>query len=195
MFEYFQSAPWSVLMLGLATGFVFGFLLQRGGVTRYKVILGQFLWADHTVLRVMLTAVAVGAIGVWTLHGLYGVPLHLKTSALVANTLGGIIFGVGMALLGYCPGTGVGAVGDGSCHAIFGVLGMFAGAGVYAEVYPFIQGNLLSMADLGKVTWSDLTGIPVSVMVGLVVLFVLVVLYNLRDRPQPSGDARSTQPG
>jgi hypothetical protein len=55
--------PPSKLMLGLATGFVFGFLLQKGRVTKYQVIVGQFQLRDFTVLKTMLTAVAVGGGG------------------------------------------------------------------------------------------------------------------------------------
>lgn len=186
MFNYFTTASPEMLLMGLLTGIVFGFLLQRGGVTRYRVIIDQFLWKDHTVLKVMLTAVAVGAIGIWTLHGLYDVPLHIKASKLAANVGGGVIFGVGMALLGYCPGTGVGAIGDGSRHAIFGILGMFAGAAIYAEIYPYIQNNLLQTADLGKITWIDLTGLSVSTTVGIVVLLIGGILYFL-PASGPSG--------
>ena len=68
MFEYLRFDSPGKLAMGLITGLVFGFLLQRGGVTRFRVILGQFLWANHTVIRVMFTAVVVGSIGVWAMH-------------------------------------------------------------------------------------------------------------------------------
>ncbi len=184
MFEYFNTASPEMLLMGLFTGLVFGFLLQRGGVTRYRVILGQFLWKDHTVLKVMLTAVAVGAVGIWSLYGLYGISLHLKASVLGANLVGGVIFGVGMALLGYCPGTGVGAIGDGSRHAFAGILGMFTGAALYPEVYPLIAGNLLQWSDLGKITWTNLLGLPMPVMVGILVVGIGALLYALPGSPK-----------
>ncbi|MHC5001987.1 MAG: YeeE/YedE thiosulfate transporter family protein, partial [Planctomycetota bacterium] len=103
------------LALGAATGLVFGFLLQKGGVTRFQVIVGQFLLKDFTVLKVMLTAIVVGAIGIYGMRAAgMDVPLHVKGTALLANVLGGLIFGVGMAILGYCPGTALAAIGDGS---------------------------------------------------------------------------------
>jgi len=114
--------PWNMLLLGLATGLAFGFLLQRGGVTKYPIIVGQFLWANHTVLRTMLTAIVVGSAGVLAMHQLWDIKLHVKEATLWGNILGGGIFGIGMALLGYCPGTGIGAIADGSRHAIWGVL-------------------------------------------------------------------------
>jgi len=175
------------LILGLVTGLVFGFLLQRGGVTRYRVIVGQFLWTDHTVLRTMLTAVVVGSIGVYALHQFGDVSLHVKGATVLANVLGGLIFGVGMVVLGYCPGTGVAALGDGSRHATFGILGMLVGAALYAEVYAFLKGNLLAVCDLGKVTLPEATGL--SPWVFVVILFVMaLVLFAILK----SMDSRST---
>mgnify|MGYP004136876501 CR=1 FL=1 len=54
-----------MIVAGLLTGVVFGVLLQKAHVTRYEVIVGQFLFKDFTVLKVMLTAIVVGAVGVF----------------------------------------------------------------------------------------------------------------------------------
>lgn len=163
------------LFSGLLTGLVFGFLLQRATVTRFRTIVGQFLWVDHTVLRTMFTAVVVGSIGVYAMHQWWDVPLHLKSATLLANALGGVIFGVGMAILGYCPGTGLGAIGEGSRHAIFGVIGMIVGAGVYAELHPWVSRTLLPVADLGKTTLPEQTGLsPWLFIIALVVLAFIV---------------------
>lgn len=175
------------LVYGLLTGFVFGFLLQRAGVTRYRVILGQFLWVDHTVLRTMLTAVVVGSVGVYAMHQAWDVPLHLKSAAILANILGGLIFGIGMVVLGYCPGTGIGALGDGSRHASFGVLGMLVGAAAYAELYPSMKDTVLSICDLGKVTIpSEVNLSPWIFIIGLAVIAIIVfALLRGRDlQPQ-----------
>lgn len=170
------------LILGLATGLIFGFLLQRGAVSRFRVILGQFLLKNHTMLRVMLTAIVVGAIGIWAMHQLWGVALHIKGAAILGNIIGGAIFGVGMVVLGYCPGTGVAAMGEGSRHAIFGVLGMLAGGAIYAELAAAMSDSVLKVADLGK---AKLPGESA----GLAWLFVVItavaagVLFRLLHRP------------
>lgn len=165
-------APGKDLLLGALTGLVFGFLLQRARVTRYSVIAGQFLFKDFTVLKVMLTAVVVGALGVYGMRALgMDVALHIKSAMLWGNVVGGLIFGVGMAVLGYCPGTGVAALGDGSRHAIPGLLGMIVGSAVYAELHPWFNAHLLSASDLGKVTLPGELGVSVWVFViGLAVL-------------------------
>ena len=102
------------LFLGLIFGVVFGFLLQKGGATRYEVILGQLLLTDFTVLKIMLTAVLVGMPGVYAMKEMGWVSLAPKSGSLGMNVIGGLIFGAGFALLGYCPGTIVGAIGSGA---------------------------------------------------------------------------------
>jgi uncharacterized protein len=173
---------WGVLLLGLVTGLVFGFLLQRGGVTKYKIIVGQFLLANFTVLRIMLTAIVVGSIGVLAMHQLWDVKLHIKEATIWGNILGGGIFGVGMVLLGYCPGTGVAAMADGSRHAIGGVLGMLLGAAIYAEVETWAKEHILSVCTLGKTTLAEQTHIsPWFFVIGLAIISMLLFRW-LRNK-------------
>lgn len=101
------------LVLGLFTGILFGILLQKGGVAKYRVILGQFLLKDWTVVKVMGTAVVVGMIGIYALLPTGMVSLHIKPLQWGGIIFGGLMFGVGMSLLGYCSGTGVAACGEG----------------------------------------------------------------------------------
>ena len=97
------------LILGFLFGIVFGFLLQKGGVAKYHILLGVLLLEDFTVIKVMLSAIIVGMLGIFTLHGLGLVELHIKPTRYAANIFGGLLFGVGFALIGYCPGTGTAA--------------------------------------------------------------------------------------
>lgn len=182
--------PLPMVIGGLMLGFVFGFLLQKGGVATYRVIVGQFLWVDHTVLKVMLTAILVGSIGVYAMLGLGLIEgLLVKPAVLLGNLIGGLIFGVGMVGLGYCPGTGVAAAGSGSRHAWYGILGMIFGAAVFTELYPWFDAAVISKVDLGKVTFADLTGVSPWVFVagiGLlaIVLFTYAERYGIREPTQ-----------
>jgi hypothetical protein len=177
------------LTYGLATGLVFGFLLQRGGVTRYRVIVGQFLMKDHTVLKTMLTAVVVGAIGVWAMHLFGGVSLHVKSANILANIVGGTLFGFGMVLLGYCPGTGVAALGDGSRHALFGILGMLVGAAAYAEVHSMLKDSVLTVWSYGKVTFPEITGLSPWLFVTALFLLAAALFAGLKVLETRSQDA------
>ena len=109
------------LALGLISGIAFGFLLQKGRVAKFHVIVGQFLLKDWTVLKVMLTAVAVGAVGVWAMVSLGMASLTIKPAAFGGVIVGAVLFGVGMAIFGYCPGTSVAACGEGRRDAMVGV--------------------------------------------------------------------------
>lgn len=179
-------ASWSDLAQGALVGLVFGFLLQKGRVTRADVILNQFLFRDFTVLKVMLTAIIVGAIGVWGMLQFGMIEhLHVKNATLYGNAVGGLIFGVGMAILGYCPGTGVAALGDGSRHAIFGVLGMIVGAAVYSETHAWMNTHLNKLFDMGKATAPSATGLsPWWFIAGLLVVAVgvFVAIERLEER-------------
>ncbi len=146
------------LALGLVTGFVFGVLLQKGRVTKYEVIVGQFLGRDFSVVKIMGSAVVVGSIGIYALLPTEAVNLHIKPLMWAGILIGGLLFGIGMAVLGYCPGTGVAACGEGRKDAYVGVLGMLLGAAVYVTLYPNLSKLAESLGDAGQLTLPQLTG-------------------------------------
>jgi hypothetical protein len=124
------------LLKGLGTGIIFGFLLHRGGVTDYNVLVGQLLLEDFTVAKIILTAIVVGMLGVHFLSDRKLIELKPKSGSLRRTIPGGLIFGVGFALLGYCPGTIAGAIGQGSIDALIpGLLGIFSGSFFFAAFY------------------------------------------------------------
>ena len=124
------------LMKGLGTGIVFGFLLQRGGVTDYNVLVGQLLLEDFTVAKIILTAIVVGMIGVHFLSDRNIIELKPKSGSLRRTIPGGLIFGAGVAMLGYCQGTIAGAIGHGSIDALIpGLLGIVTGSFFFAAFY------------------------------------------------------------
>jgi hypothetical protein len=144
------------LCLGLVMGIVFGFLLQKGGVTRYNVIIGQLLLRDFTVVKVMLSAMVTGMIGVHLFQSLGMVQLHPKPGSVGSVVIGGLIFGVGFGLLGYCPGTMMGAVGQGSLDALFGgVVGMLIGTGLFSVMHTRLEKNVLTTINFGEITWPE----------------------------------------
>ncbi|NUQ73359.1 MAG: YeeE/YedE family protein [Polyangiaceae bacterium] len=149
--------PAGKLLLGLAAGVAFGGLLQKGRVAKYEVILDQLLLKDWTVLKIMGTAVAVGSIGVHALERLGLTKLSVKPMNAGGITIGAAIFGAGMAILGYCPGTCVAAVGEGRSDAAAGLFGMLAGAGAFVALYPKLK-PIIESGSLGKVTLPTLTG-------------------------------------
>ncbi|MDC0677821.1 MULTISPECIES: DUF6691 family protein [Sorangium] len=143
--------PLGKLALGLATGTAFGAFLQRGGASDADLIMSQLLLRDGAVARIMSTAAAAGSIGTHTLRAAGATELDVKPFQVRSVILGGVAFGAGMAVLGYCPGTTLAAVGEGRRDAMFGLLGMVAGALAFIRVYPHIK-EVVEATDLGKVT-------------------------------------------
>lgn len=156
------------LIFALVFGLAFGFLLQKGGVGKYNVLVGQLLLQDWTVAKIMMTAILVGMIGVFALNRAGKVNLHIKPTRLGANIIGGLIFGAGFALIGYCPGTAAAALGQGSWDAVFGMGGLIAGSYLYAEFSGTVNGTIEKWGDRGKLLLPDLVHLPRGVVVAIV---------------------------
>ncbi len=141
------------LGLGLLLGIAFGILLQKGGATSYDVLVGQLLLRDFTVLKIMLSAVLTGMIVVHLLRSAGLVRLHPKPGSLGSSALGGLLFGAGFGVLGYCPGTLAGACGHGALDALLGGLpGLLIGAWLLAMLYPRLRPRVLAWGDVGERT-------------------------------------------
>jgi len=165
-------------MIGLILGIPFGFLLQKGGVTKYDVIIGQLLLTNFTVVKVMLSAVVTGMIGVHLLRSFGLAALHPKPGSFGSSVIGGLIFGVGFALLGYCPGTIAGAVGQGALDGLFGgMAGILLGAGLFAKAYPKLDRAILRRADFGEITFPQLFRVNPWVIIPPVAIGIILLLF------------------
>lgn len=175
----FPISGTAALVLAVVFGFAFGWLLHRGKVTDYNVIVNQFRLRDFTVLKVMMTAIIVGGIGVLWLVDMGAAKYHLRDANMLAVLLGAGMFGVGMVLYGYCPGTGAAAIATGSLHALVGAFGMMLGAMIYAYTFAWVSSAILPVWSLGKLTLSSVSGIPtgwifVILIVAATALFAVV---------------------
>lgn len=175
------------LVLAIVFGFAFGWLLHRGRVADYNTIVRQFLFKDFTVLKVMLTAIIVGGIGVFLLVQMGYAKFHIKPSDLLAISLGAGLFGIGMVLYGYCPGTAVAAIGAGSVHALVGAFGMIIGGILYALSFDGVSQAILPVWALGKVQLPQLLGVGAPVLFAVLGLFVLVFFVILERRSVKPG--------
>lgn len=169
------------LVLGLIFGVVFGFLLQKGGVAKYEVLMGQFFLTDFTVLKVMLTAIVVGMVGIFSMRAMGLVKLHVKPTQYAANITGGLVFGVGMGLLGYCPGTGAAALGQGNYDAIAGIVGLMVGSYVYAETSDYLSATIQRIGNRGHIMLPDLIRMRVTVFLVIFVPLLVASLFILQN--------------
>ena len=165
------------LLLGFLAGIGFGFLLQKGGVTYYDVIIDQLLLRDFTVVKIMLSAMVTGMIGVHLLVGLGLAQLHPKPGSVGTTVIGALIFGIGFGTLGYCPGTAVAAVGHGALDALLGgIVGMLAGAAAFAALYPRLKATILDKGSFGSPTVPRLLNVNPWVIIVAVAVAVIGLL-------------------
>lgn len=144
------------ILLGLGTGTLFGFFLHKGSASEHHAISGQLRLRDSSVLKIMGTATAVGAMGTQILMRLGLTKAKVKPLNTGGIVLGGTLFGTGMAILGYCPGTNMAAMGKGHKDAVAGMIGMFVGALAFVRLYPSLK-PLIEKGSMGKRTLPEMT--------------------------------------
>lgn len=164
-----------MLIFGLLTGILFGFLMQRGRVVRYDKQLGALRFQDMTIVKFMMSAIIVGMVGLHFFDAFGLVKFLYKPTILGENITGGILFGLGWGLLGYCPGTQGGALGEGRWDALWGIIGMIIGAGLFAESYPYLKENILSWGNYGYLTIPQLFGVSRWLIITVFTVSVLLL--------------------
>lgn len=171
------------LLIGFLIGCAFGAILFLGGASSYRKILGTLLLKDMTIIKLMMTAIGVGSLGIYLLD-LGGLAhMSIKPAYVWGVIAGGAIFGIGWAVSGYCPGTCVVGTSEGKKDAIFTLVGGLVGAFIFSMVFPTLDALLLQNANLGKLTMEQIIGID---GIYLAIPFSLALLYGaffvLKDR-------------
>lgn len=174
----------TAIVHSLALGFLFGWMLHKAGLTRYATIVNVFRLRDLTVIRFMLVALVVGGVGTQLLVELglaHGAPV--PPTRLAANLVGGVVFGVGMATAGYCPGTIVAQAGEGHLDAwLAGLTGLVAGALGFGLLHPIIVPRLATLGAHGRVTIPQLLGASPWLVLLVFAQLVVVLLLALHGR-------------
>ncbi len=163
----------------LVFGSVFGLIIQYASLNKYNVISAQSKLKNNTVIKTILLAIGIGAILLSVIIGLGLASFHVKPFVLGGVIFGGLIFGSGMAILGYCPGTLAISVGEGSIDAVVGIIGGLFGGLIFTVLLPNIQ--WLIGLNLGKISLFSAIGdhqlIYYFTVVAIGVLFVLGAFF------------------
>jgi uncharacterized membrane protein YedE/YeeE len=173
----------SGILIGLATGIVFGFALEKSRVFEPGVIVGQMQFRNFIMLKVFLAAVVTGLVVLAVLNGMFGVALSLKPLLWKADVIGGLILGAGIVVAGACPGTSLAQLGAGYKDALFVVAGGIAGAIVYGYNDAAITALFAEKGD--KLGLDTMLGLPFW-MVALAVAAVLAVALFALEMWAPS---------
>lgn len=141
----------------LIFGFIFGAILQYASLNKFDVISGLAIRENFAVAKAISVAIGIGVILLSILIALGFASYHIKPFIFVGIVLGGLIFGTGMAILGYCPGTLAISLGEGSIDALIGIVGGLFGGLVYTILLPSISAFL--GPDFGSISLNSLMGI------------------------------------
>lgn len=171
----------------LGIGFCFGWLLERTGLARYDRVVNVFRFRDFAVLKFLLSALVVGAVGIQVALAL-GLTLSVPVPAtfLAGNFIGGLFFGIGMALSGFCPGTIAAGIGEGRLdYLIPGSLGLVAGALIFGALYPLLS-SILARSVHAASTISQWCGIDPWLIVVLFAELAAIICYLVERSARPN---------
>jgi hypothetical protein len=184
-----EDLPWLLALSALATGTVFGYVLQRGGFCLTRALSNAVLMRDGTILRAYLLALLVAMVGVQVIETLGLVDIPLRPLRWLSNVVGGVLFGAGMILSGGCSGSTWYRVGEGALGAVVVLLGFAigattAGVGLLAPVRTLLQKPALTLEDGAAPTLANVAGISPWIVVGVVAVGLGVWLVRGPREPE-----------
>jgi hypothetical protein len=131
-----ELATGTFLLLTLVGGVAFGVVLERAGFGSGCKLTAVFYGYDMSVVKVMFTAIVTAMVGLWLLASIGVIDMqeiYIVPTNYAAQLVGGLVFGAGFVIGGYCPGTAVVACAAGRTDAWVFALGLLAGIAVYAR--------------------------------------------------------------
>jgi len=170
------------LLWGLFIGMAFGATLSLSGAASHRMIVNALRLKDLRLLKIILTALAVGTLGVTLLDTAGMAHLKIKPAYLLGVALGGALFGIGFALAGYCPGTCVVATAERKKDAFFVLLGGLLGATTFGLLYPILKPVLIDPFNFGEVRLPNLLGISPLTMALVLSASLFALAWLLPDR-------------
>jgi uncharacterized protein len=181
-----MTAPFAIsdtLTLGLAVllGIFFGLSLERSGLGDPHRLTGVFYFRDFTVPKVMFTAIVVASTGIYLLSDLHLLDLGrvwIIPTFFWPQLAGGLLFGIGFVMSGYCPGTSVAGLATGRLDALVAMAGIGFGSLLFAVLYPLLERFYLS-SDMGVVTIPGLLGVNHWVVIAALIVVAGVMFLSI----------------
>lgn len=159
-------------MLILVFGFLFGAILQYASLNKYNVISGLARLENLAVAKAIVLSIGVGVILLNIEVGLGLTDYHIKPLLLGGVVFGGLVFGTGMAILGYCPGTLAISMGEGSLDAVIGIIGGLTGGLVFTILQPNLK--VFLGPNLGAISLNSIVG---TNSIFYVLIFIIGTLF------------------
>jgi uncharacterized membrane protein YedE/YeeE len=175
MITPFSDGGYASGAAALLIGAAFGWFLERAGMGSARKLAGQFYLTDLTVFKVMFTAIVTAMLGVFWL-GWIGVidtsKIYVPETFLIPQIVGGVVFGIGFAIAGLCPGTSCVAAATGRIDGFAVVAGMFAGVLGSGILFASLR-QFYDLTPRGVLTLPQIFGVSEGLVVFAVVLIAM----------------------
>jgi len=180
--------------IAVIIGIFFGFFLERGGLGNPRKLTGVFYLTDFTVPKVMFSAIATAAVGLYLMADLQLIDFSkvwIVPTFFWPQIVGGGLFGVGFVVSGYCPGTAVTGLSSGRIDAFFTLIGVGLGSIVFAFFFPLLE-NFYNASAMGGVTLPQLMGVNHWLVIALVVA-IAIGMFIMLERFENRGTRKTRQ--
>ena len=162
-------------LAALIIGVLFGVALEQAGFGSSRKLTGVFYFEDMAVIKVMFSALITAMLGLayFRAAGLIGPDeLYFMPTVYGAQIIGGLIFGVGFVMGGWCPGTAAVGLASGKLDALIFLGGAMLGSIGFNELFPVIQ-PLYTWGDQGVVFIYQTLGLSLG---SFALIFTLVAV-------------------
>ncbi len=181
MFATVQDEHHGSVLLVFILGILFGSIIQFTKVHKFEKIAGFSMLKDTVVPKMLFLAIGIASIGLYIMIQLGWASYHIKPIILGGLIIGGILFGISMAIFGKCPGTGPVSVAEGRIDVLVGSIGGIFGGLVFTLFYDKLK--IIMGPNLGKLNLPGLLDHYQSIAVLLFGLFLITIsiLIPLRE--------------
>jgi len=136
-------------------GVIFGGIIQYTRVDKFEKIAGFSMLKDTIIPKMLFLAVGLTSVALYFMIEAGAAHYHVKPIMLQGLIIGGILFGISMAILGKCPGTGPISIAEGRMDVLVGAIGGLLGGLVFTLYYEDFFQPLMGES-LGKGILPDL---------------------------------------
>lgn len=151
MFETVIHEGHGSLALVFLIGIIFGGIIQYTRVDKFEKIAGFSMLKDTIVPKMLFLAVGLTSIGLYFMVEAGWAHYHIKPVIWQGLLIGGTLFGISMAIMGKCPGTGPVSIAEGRIDVLVGAIGGLFGGLVFTLYYDDFFKALMGKS-LGKLT-------------------------------------------
>lgn len=183
MFDTVASMHGGIPM-ALIIGILFGVIVQYTRADKFEKIAGFAMLRDTVVPKMLFFAIGLASIGLFFMVKMGYAEYHVKPLNLMGIIVGGILFGISMAIFGKCPGTGPISVAEGRIDVLVGAIGGIFGGLVFVLFYDdFAKLIGQSYGKLSILTYTKgFEDIPILLFgIGLIIISVLIPLKQEFD--------------